>query len=140
MRLPFISRRRYTADLAAALAETARLRTQRDKAIKDMETAVFNRERILHQYTELDEKYADTAIVNELLTHDLAKAREDITEARALASDSLAGQLRAELRREKKRADQLQKSYDNAVGLAGARPVDSSSWQPGYKDPKQATA
>jgi hypothetical protein len=132
MRLPFISRRRHEDDLAAARAETARLRTQRNKAIKNMETAVFNRERILHQYTDLDEKYTAVSLVNTRLTEDLAAARAD-------ASDSLAGQLRAELKREKRRADQLQKQYDNAVGLAGARPVDSSSWQPGYQDPKQAT-
>ncbi|MDX5568452.1 hypothetical protein PYK79_41355 [Streptomyces sp. ID05-04B] len=133
MRFSFISRRRHDDDLAAASAEAARLREQRDKAIKDMETAVFNRERILHQYTELDEKYVAVVLVNERLTEDLAAARAD-------ASASLAGQLRAELKREKRRADRLQRELDDATFLPVGGVEDSRRFQPGYTDPKQATA
>ena len=40
----------------------------------------------------------------------------------------------------RRRIRQLEKQYDEAVGLGASRPVDSSRWQPGYQDPKQATS
>ncbi|MBD9723498.1 hypothetical protein PV755_46320 [Streptomyces caniscabiei] len=40
---------------------------------------------------------------------------------------------------EKKRADRLQQQYDNAVGLGGRQPEDSSRWQPGYKTPEKTS-
>jgi uncharacterized protein (DUF3084 family) len=129
----FVTRRWHDAELAAARAEAGRLRTQRDKAIKAKETAEFNRERILHQYNELDEKYTAVCLVNARLTEDLAAARAE-------ASNSLAGQLRAELKREKKRADRLQKELDDATFLPEGGVVDSRKWQPGYVDPKAATS
>lgn len=80
MRFPFVSRRRYAADLTAARAEAGRLREQRDTAVRDEETARFNRERILSQYTDLDEKYTDTNIINEVLTHELAALKGRLAE------------------------------------------------------------
>jgi len=124
-----VTRRWHDAELAAARAESGRLRTQRDKAIEEKETAVFNRERILHQYNELDEKHTAVSLVNARLTEDLAAARAE-------AADSLAGQLRAELKREKRRADRLQKELDDATFLPAGRVEDSRRWQPGYQAPK----
>jgi len=129
-----ITRRRHADELAAARAEAGRLRIQRDKAIKAKETAEFTRERILHQYNEVNEKHTAVCLVNERLTEDLAAARAE-------ASDSLAGQLRAELKREKRRADQLQKQYDEATTLADPRLENGRNWQQTRQDDgrKQAT-
>jgi hypothetical protein len=66
--------------------------------------------------------------------------QEQLAEARAQPADSLAGQLRAELKREKRRADRLEKQYYDAVGLGPNGIQDSSRWQPGYQDPKAATS
>ena len=42
-----------------------------------------------------------------------------------------------ERRAETRRAEHLQRCYDNAVGLRyGGQIVDSSAWQPGYQPPK----
>lgn len=133
MRFPFVSRRRYDDDLDAARAEASRLREQRDTARRDEETARFNRERILRQYTALDEKHTAVCLVNERLTDDLTALKEELAATRALLTDSAATRFQAEARREKKRADRLQKQYDDAVGLKPNGIVDSRPWQPGYK-------
>lgn len=68
----------------------------------------------------------DAARETDRLNAELAEAREE-------GGDKSVAHWSAEARREKKRADRLQKQYDDAVGLTGARPQDSSRWQPGYK-------
>jgi hypothetical protein len=107
-----VTRRQHDARLADARAEAGRLRAQRDKAIKDRETAVFNRERILHQYNELDEKHTAACLVNERLTEDLTKARAVLAEA--VASDKTSTDLAAAL----ERAELLQQQLDDARLLA----------------------
>lgn len=42
---------------------------------------------------------------------------------------------RAEARRERKRREELQKKYDEAVGLAPGGILNSGPWQPGYVEP-----
>lgn len=126
MKWPFVSRRRYEADLAAVTADRERVRGERDQ---------FRRDRDAHKTAAKTaaEKYTDACIVNECLTEELCTLKEQLAEARALADDSLASQLRAQLKREKRRADRLQKQYDDAVGMGAGRIEDSSRWQPGYK-------
>jgi len=102
-----VTRRWHDTELDAARAESGRLRAQRDKAIEEKETAVFNRERILHQYNELDEKHTAVCLVNERLTEDLTKAREELATASG-GKDSEA--LTAAL----ERAELLQAELDDA--------------------------
>lgn len=83
-----------------------------------------------------DEKTSNRRLTEELAAVSIVNTRltEDLTEVRAQLTDSAAAHWSAQARREKKRADRLQKQYDDAVGLTGARPQDSSRWQPGYKE------
>lgn len=164
--LPFVLRSHHDADVAALNAELE----------------------------DVSEKHTDTAIVNECLTEDLTKAREQIAEYggrrtvadvleehdvhRKALADALGDQNRhmnwdqliaevagwvkaanawmADCAAEKKRADSLcqhsevgrlqrrldllQKRYDDAVGLKPGGIADSSCWQPGYKDSKEASS
>lgn len=163
MRLPFILRAWHDADVARLVAE-------RDQLVKDLAAAEA-------ELAGVSEKYTDTAIVNDCLTHDLTKARERLAEYgarrtvaevleehdvhRKAIADALGDQNRhmnwdqliaevagwvkaanawmADCEAEKKRADRLQQQYDNAVGLGGRQPEDSSRWQPGYKTPENAS-
>ena len=81
----------------------------------------------------LTEELQAVSIVNACLTEELTKLRELLAECNAEASDSAAAHWSAEARREKKRADRLQKQYDDAVGLKPNGIEDSRPWQPGYK-------
>ncbi|MEH0586170.1 hypothetical protein QA942_19615 [Streptomyces sp. B21-106] len=126
MTLPFVSRRRYDTDLAAARAEAGRLREQRDTAVRDEETARFNRERILRQYTALDEKHTAVCLVNVRLTEDLTKERQvsgslarQIHEmAQPVEPDPDAVDWAAKYEAETERADRLQAELDDARLLA----------------------
>ncbi|MFJ4624285.1 hypothetical protein [Streptomyces sp. NPDC088812] len=125
MRWPFVSRRRYEA----VDADRERLRGERDQFAKDRDAYRKAAETAASQFTEADEKYTDACIVNECLTNDLAAARKQVAE-------STVTEWRARAAAEKRRADQLQKRLDDAVGLGGGRIEDSSPWQPGYKASK----
>jgi hypothetical protein len=72
--------RRSRAEVAAAKAETQRIRDERDAALGDAAAYKASAETAARQFTEADEKYVDTCIVNELLTTDLTKARERLAE------------------------------------------------------------
>lgn len=109
MRFPFVSR----ASFDYVYADRERIRGERDKAVEERDTAVFNRRQITEQYT-------DTAIVNTCLTDDLTALR-----------DRLAA--------EKRRADRLQQRLDDAVGLPAGGVLSSQTWQPGYTAPKKET-
>lgn len=144
MRFPLIPRAWRDADVAALVAE-------RDQLVKDLAAAEAG-------LADVSEKYAETAIVNDCLTEELATARARLA-ASMDAESALAQQihemaqpveptdaeldditrLTRELDSEKRRADRLQKQYDDAVGLGGRRPEDSRRWQPGYKAPEKAS-
>jgi septal ring factor EnvC (AmiA/AmiB activator) len=85
-----------------------------------------------------DEKTSNRRLTEELAAVSIVNTRltEDLTEVRAQLTDSAAAHWSAQARREKKRADRLQKQYDDAVGLKPGGIEDSRKWQPGYKDPK----
>ena len=125
MKWPFVSLRVHEA----VVADRERIRGERDQFKQD-------RDQFKRAAESVSEKYADTCITNECLTHDLTAVRERLAEVEAASCDTAATHWRAEARREKKRADQLQKQYDNAVGLKPSRVEDSSRWQPGNQEPK----
>ena len=147
MRFPLVLRAWHDADVA-------RLTAERDQLAADLAQAEAELEGV-------SEKYTDTAIVNDCLTDDLVKVRKQLAETQQVES-ALARQihdmaqpvdpddayldditrLTRELDCEKKRADRLQRKYDDAVGLKRSGIEDSSRWQPGYKapNPKADTA
>ncbi|MDX3520769.1 hypothetical protein [Streptomyces scabiei] len=141
MRLPLIRRAWHDATVA-------RLAAVRDQLAKDLAAAEA-------ELAGVSEKYTDTAIVNDCLTEDLAKVRKQLADSQQVEG-ALAAQIHVlvghdlppetglnpmadvirERDAEKKRADRLQRQLDDAVGLAGRIPEDSSRWQPGYQQPK----
>lgn len=132
MRIPFVSLRRYED----AVAGQERLREERDQARKDHKSAQEAAKTAASLFTRADKALAAISKTNACLTEELASARAELAETREELADSTAAGWRRKYREEKARADQLQKQYDDAVGLTGARPQDSSRWQPGYVDPK----
>ena len=129
MKWPFVSRRRHENDLNAVKADRERIRGERDQFKQDRDAQRTAAKTAARQFD-------DAGSVIACLTHDLAAARERIAEVEAAACDTAAAQWQAQARREKKRADRLQKQYDDAVGLKPRGVEDSSRWQPGYVAPK----
>ena len=136
MRFPLILRAWRDADVARLVAE-------RDQLAKDLAAAEA-------ELACVSEKYTDTAIVNVCLTDDLVKVREQLAASQdvegALArqihemaqpvepTDAELNDITSLMRErdsEKKRADRLQRQYDDAVGLPPGRIEDSIRWQPG---------
>lgn len=72
--------RRLRAELAAAHAESTRLRKERDQLIKDRDAFQAAAATAARQFTETDEKYVDVCLVNACLTDDLTEARARIAE------------------------------------------------------------
>lgn len=142
--LPFVPRSRHERALAAEQAETLRVKKVKDEWWQ--------------RHDAVAEELVATRIVNDCLTEELATIRAKLA-ASMDAESALAQQIHemaqpveptdaelddiARLIRERdserRRADQLQKQYDNAVGLGGRRPEDSRRWQPGYKAPEKAS-
>jgi chromosome segregation ATPase len=144
MRFPLILRAWHDADVARLVAE-------RDQLAKDLAAAEA-------ELAGVSEKYTDTAIVNNCLTEDLVKIREQLA-----ASQQVEGALARQIHEmaqpvdpddayldditrltnerdsEKKRADHLQRQLDDALGLKASGIEDSSRWQPGYKAPEVAS-
>lgn len=122
MKLPFLSRRKH--DHALAEIEDKRRRLARWLADEKSSSK------------RLTEELAATTIVNVCLTEELGTLKEQLAEARALADDSLASQLRAQVKRERRRGDRLQKQYDDAVGMNSGRGDvglnDSEHWKPPF--------
>lgn len=139
----FVSRARH----ADVVAENAGLRRRvvATEARHDEELAeVEGKRRRLARWLA-DEKTANkrlteelqaVSIVNGRLTEDLTELRELLAECKAEASDGAAAEWRAKARREKKRADRLQKELDDATFLPAGGIEDSRPWQPGYQAPK----
>lgn len=74
------SRRRLTEQGADLAARNERLIAERDRALEEAKAAQAAAKTAARQFVEADEKYADTCIVNELLTTDLTAARERLAE------------------------------------------------------------
>lgn len=135
----FVSARRHREELAAARAETARVRAQRDNALALRDTAEYNREQVLRQLA--GQEAANARLHGRVLelgrrVSQLAEsdpehaARLERRVARLLKVGAL---LRALVLAERARADKVQKRLDDAVGLAPGGILSSAPWQPGYK-------
>ncbi|MER5750682.1 hypothetical protein [Streptomyces sp. NPDC002088] len=153
----FVSRRRHNAELAAARAETGRLRSERDQLIEERDAFKYTAESV-------SEKYTDTALVNERLTEDLTKARRllnaDLLPSADVYRKGLAVALDASLERgwddlladaarinriaaqraaeiaglnthlNRARADLVELSGELADGREARRPIDGGSSKP----------
>ncbi|WP_338683849.1 hypothetical protein QD712_25575 [Streptomyces acidiscabies] len=110
--LPFISRRRHLAELAAVNADRERLREERDQFAADRDT---------HRRAadSMSEKYADTCIANECLERDLAAARANQSQD----TDSLQKYVQA-----------LEQQLDHALGMNGTAVEDGRHWQQTRQD------
>jgi len=124
MRLPFVSRRQQEAEIAGLRRRVLDTEARHDE-VEGMRRRVA-------------EELAAASIVNVRLTEANSELREQLAELKAQSSDSAATYWSAEARREKKRADRLQKQYDDAVGLKPGGIEDSRPWQPGYQESKGA--
>ena len=74
------SRRRLTEQGADLAARNERLIAERDEALEEAAAHKAAAKTAARQFTEADEKYVDTCIVNEHLTTDLTAARERLAE------------------------------------------------------------
>lgn len=144
--------RRLRADLAAAKAETDRQRARALRAEKAEATAKFNRDQILAQNAELHtantrltgrnkalgERLAEAQVANGFNPVAARRTAERIATLQKAAAEGReeAAMARAAAKRERKRADLLQRELDNALGMPTGGLLDSAQWQPGYQDPK----
>lgn len=72
--------RQLEAELDAVKADRERIRGERNQFKQDRDTARTAAKTAARQFTEADEKYVDTCIVNEHLTTELTTARERLAE------------------------------------------------------------
>lgn len=127
MKWPFVSRRRYEADLDAVKADRERIRGERDQFKQDRDAQRTTA-------TTAARQFDDAGSVIACLTADLAAARERLAEVEAASCDTAAAHWSAQARREKKRADRLQARLDDAVGLTDPRVEDGRNWQQNRQD------
>lgn len=148
----FISRRRHDEELAAARAETNRQRARAVKAEARTATEIEARRSITRQHAELDaantrltgrnkalgDRLAEAQVANGFNPAAAKRTAERIAALQKAAAKAReeAAIARAEMRRERKRGDHLQKELDNALGMPPGGLLDSSVWQPGYETPK----
>lgn len=74
------SERHLQAELDAVNADRERIRGERNQFAEDRDAYKAAAETSSRLFTDADEKYVDTCIVNELLTTDLTAAREKLAE------------------------------------------------------------
>lgn len=131
----FVSRRRYEA----ARATADRLRDERDKARaqrSEFRTAAVTASRQLAE-ADATNRRLDGRVL-ELGRRISALTESDPGHLAAMEQELVAA--RAEAAAEKRRADQLQKRLDDAVGLGADRIADSGPWQPARTSTKGATS
>lgn len=138
----FISSRRHREELAAARAETGRVRAQRDNALALRDTAEFNREQVLRQLAGQEAANVRLHGRNLELGRQISQLAESDPEYAAQLERRVARLLKVGARllsartAQARRADLLQRRLDDAVGLPPGGPLSSACWQPGYRDPK----
>lgn len=147
-----VTAHRYREDLAAARAEVNRQRERAEKAEGIARTEVEARRIIASQNAELDaanirltghvqalgKRALEAQVANGFNPVAAKKTAERIAtlQKAAAAGREEAAIARAEARRERRRREQLQKRYDEAVGMPPGGLLDSAVWQPGYQAPK----
>ena len=137
MSWPLVWRRNRDADVAAATAETGRLREQRDKAVREQETAEFNRKQITDLYSELYDEHERAVRRNQSLCAllDEAKTAAGVQAEARRQADRIARlcravtKARAEAAEDKRRADHLQARWDDLLGLNTPAIDKGASWQ-----------
>lgn len=150
----FVSARRHRAELAAARIEIDRLRDQRDEALTQRDTAVFNREQILRQLAEADatnrrlngrnlELGKRISALSESDPEYVAQLEGQVAELQKRLDDAARepadGEWRGRARRAEARVKHLEKELDNALGMPASGILTSAPWQPGYQEPKPDT-
>jgi hypothetical protein len=115
--LPFISRRRYAADLAAVIADRERLRSERNQFAKDRDAVAATACR------EVDEAHRA-----------MARLEADLDQARRRVADRTGMVPLADYEAEKKRADRIQARLDQALGLDSVDILDGRHWQETRQD------
>lgn len=145
--------RRLREELEAERAETNRQRERADKAAARAKTEIEARRSITRQNAELDgaitrltgrnkalgERLAEVQVANGFNPVEARRTAERIATLRkaAAAGREEATIARAEARRERRRREELQKKYDEAVGLPAGGILASGPWQPANQLPKQ---
>lgn len=134
--------RRYRRELAAAKAETDRLRRQLEEA-RTERTAFRTAATVAsRRFSEADAAARRMADRNTELRRRISAltesdpqyaARLELRVARLLKAIERVGAIAVA---ERRRADHLQQRYDDAVGIPKAGIRDSARWQPGYVEPK----
>ena len=140
--------RRLRAEVAVVKADRERIRSERDEFEENCNAAQAAAKTAARQFAEADaanrrlhgrnlelgqrvsqlaESDPEYAAQLERQVADLQK-RLDVANSRPTDSH-----WRAEARRERDRADRLQKRLDDAVGLAPGGILNSAPWQPGYQ-------
>lgn len=151
----FTTTRRLREELADARTEANRQRERAEKAEARAKTEIEARRSITRQNAELDaantrltgrnkalgQRLAEVQVANGFNPAEARRTAERIATLRkaAAAGREEATLARAEARRERRRREELQKKYDEAVGLAPGGILNSGPWQPGYEAPKPDT-
>lgn len=119
--------RRLCAEVAAAKAETDRIRDERDAALEDTTAAKAAARTAACQFVEADEKYVDVCMVNERLTADLTAARDRLAEfagrrtvSEVLEEHDVHRKALADALGEQKRHLNWEQLIGEAGGLAGS--------------------
>lgn len=141
LRWPWVS-----AEWADTLQERVdRLRNERDEALGQRDTAVFNRQQIGGQLAEADatnRRVHDRNLelgrrISQLTESDpeyTAQLERQVAELQQrLAEAAQDGEWRGRARRAEKRIAHLEKELDDACGMPPGGLLDSAPWQPGYK-------
>lgn len=140
--LGFVTRRRYEADLAAARAETDRLRERAEKAEGIARTEVNARRTVVAQNAGLDadnRRLADRNLELGRRVSTLAEADPEYTaslERRVARLLRVGKRIVAAYALEQHRADGLQKRLDDCLGLNTSQITDGRLWQHTRHDKK----
>lgn len=132
---PFVPRAQHDA----VLADRERIRGERNQFEQDRNAHKASAETSSRLFNETDEKYIN--VCRELaavrkVEESLARQIHEMAQPVEPSGEEVdAAQLRLELDAERRRADELQKRLDDAVGLPPGGILNSAPWQPGYVAP-----
>ncbi|MFJ3021436.1 hypothetical protein ACIPH4_10855 [Streptomyces tendae] len=135
-----MTRRRHDDETAQLHDVIRKLRGERDEARKERDAFRTSAATGARQFAQADADNRRLAGRNQALGERISTLTESDPDYLVDLEQQLAD-VRKELAAEKRRADQLQRRYDGAVGLyPGGITADSGPWQPGYRKPKPEAA
>ena len=151
MKWPFVPRAQHDA----VLADRERIRGERNQFAEDLDGFKAAAEKSAALFAEADAANTRLTGRNKALNARLLEAQvasgfnpvaarrtaERIAALQKAAAEGReeAAKARAAAKRDRQRADQLQKELDNALGLPPGGPLSSAIWQPGYQAPTPDT-